>query len=558
MVSQLTVSSTETYPVYTILLGIGAYSSSNINLYSNSYFTEPKITDKINTIPAATLTLHNLNSSGLPDGCILKTVAPEDLKDVHIRIYKDGIQIFAGDITASEETYNSGTIKLTAAGNAEKLHQEVISETKDIDATLSSTILKENFTYSTWTWDIDVSNDFVLDWRIETGNFLSHINAICITNFWEWWIEEIDSSSGISSFVVHITSSRGTGVRKYVQFEDNAFNTSITYDQTKVVNVITVTGASAQSSDLSTQASGFFDLGSDTSGTTAEMGFVIGSESYLTEPLSSDEVGTITVSDASDYPDKGTVMIDDEEIVYTAKTDTTLTGLTRGDSPADHSPNAPVLNLTQLAVYLPSSMTGTSFWIGNELVSAMRTPGYLTSIDRGQNNSPKYAHKAGTKIFSGEYSLSNPNTNSSISLYGRADKSISVTGPTNRDTLDKYGVSLLLSSQKFTQFGSYNATLSEMQGVEVGDYLIITEYGSSSSILKRCTGLIYNDDIVEVIFGLNEEWIFNQFDDITKIRDLASTKADKASPTTITGVSDNGKAVKYTDSDGNSKWVKMV
>jgi len=59
---------------------------------------------------------------------------------------------------------------------------------------------------------------------------------------------------------------------------------------------------------------------------------------------------SMTVTDTSEFPDSGTIIIDSEEIEYTAKTSTSFTGLTRGvngTTAASHLDGAPVLSFTQ-------------------------------------------------------------------------------------------------------------------------------------------------------------------------------------------------------------------
>jgi len=52
--------------------------------------------------------------------------------------------------------------------------------------------------------------------------------------------------------------------------------------------------------------------------------------SYLTSELSDTETGSISLNDASDFPDSGSVWVGCEKINYSGKSGNTLTGLTRG------------------------------------------------------------------------------------------------------------------------------------------------------------------------------------------------------------------------------------
>jgi hypothetical protein len=130
-------------------------------------------------------------------------------------------------------------------------------------------------------------------------------------------------------------------------------------------------------------------------------------------------------------------------------------------------------------------------------------------------------------------------------------------GAVDRDGLDKCGSSILRSLQTAVSFGSHFIALDELQGLEVGDYFFLQEYGETKKTTKRCTGIVFSAVTAEIIFGLNEEWITQQFDDISKIEDTTYARDDKSDTTEVIEVSDDDSSVKIQNADGTYSWVPL-
>ena len=533
------------YPAWTVLLGVGAYNKSN--LLDESEFYDLVIDDKSNSIPTATIVFVNKTE--------------DDLQDVAIRCYLDGEKKFTGKIKKCSKAYMTNQVSCTCLGIAAEIQDEFIKEKQDIRNTKSSEIIQTYLVPTGWTVVINTSeNDFIVNYRLESGNFLQHINNICVQNYWEWWVEETDSLTTISTRKLKIASWRGIETPQATfTLEKSAYEAIIEKDKEKLKNTVLVSGSSSQASNTSTTAAGFFTMGDENTATA--MGYVIGSESYLAEPVVIGDT-IITLEDVSGYQDTGTIQIDDEQLDYTAR-DATGNTLTIEAATVAHDPDTPVLMISLMRAYVPASVTGSGkVWIGNELLSygSADSTG-LHNLTRGEEydgeETPAYAHGDGTKIFNGNNSLSAPADDSSIGTWGQADSRVSQIGSTDRDGLDKYGTSILLNSMKYEQFGSFNSTVDELNGLEIGDEFYLQEYGSDDKVMRRCMGLKFSGDILTITFGLNEDYILQQFDSVNKIDSSTYVKQDLNKDTEIKEVSSDRKSVKIEQEDGTYKWLAI-
>lgn len=610
------------YPAWTVLLGIGYYDEDN--LLDESEFYDLVIEDKANSISTASLIFVNKDE--------------DDLLDKGIRIYLDGKKKFSGYIKKCSKAYLSNEVSCNCLGLATKIQDESITEKVDLRNIKSSDIIKDHLQPTGFTIEFDekIGNDFVLNYRLESGNYLQHINNICVLNYWEWWIEETDSSTALATRKLMIATLRGVETPKIsFSLEESAYEAIIEKDKEKLKNAILVNGSSSQASNTSSTAAGFFKMG--TSATPTAMGSVIGSESYLARSAPSDGtsvtittstlkdsatvgdtsltlnsvtkypgVGTIQIDDevleyssksnstgilnltstvtkahgsgstvylvlsledVSGYQNTGTVQIDDEKIEYIAKNTNANTLTLSKTLSASHEPDSPVLLISLMRAYVPESVSGAGkVWVGNELIEYSTIDYWgLHDLTRGakynDKETPVYAHGDGTRIFKGTDSLTSPDTGSSIGTYGQSDSRVSNIGSADRDGLDKYGVSVLLNSMKYEQFGSINTTVDEIsppkETIEIGDEFYLKEYGSTEKVMRRCMGLKYSGDVVTVTFGLNEEYILNQFDSVNKIDAATYVKQDLDNSKTIHEVSADSSAVKVQLADGTYKWATV-
>jgi len=551
------------FPEWTILLGIGAYNEAN--LIDETGFYDLQIDEQLNSIPTASLTFVNHTE--------------DELQDVAIRIYKDGKKRFTGVIKRCSNTYLSNELSCECLGIAFQVQRYNIKNIQDFKNTKSSEIINkwlnpndpENIRDEGWIdedvgWklEIDTINDFLIDYRLESGNFLNHINEICNLNFWEWWVEEDDSTDGISQRKFMIKSRRGLETPSITfSQESTAYNAIIDKDKDKLINAVLVSGSSSQVSNTSTTAAGFFHMGDEE--TPTAMGYVIGSESVLAKPVITGDTKLVLES-TSGYVTPGiyTVKIDDEELEYDTVDETTLT-LVEGTHATDpHEPGTPVLMISLMRAYIPPSVIDGSqlVWIGNELIRYGSVDYWgIHDLERGQTyndkGTPVYAHGDGTKVLGGGNSLNVPNENSSIGMWGQSDNKISNSGSTNRDGLDKYGMSVILNAQKFEPFGTFQCSLDEIKDLKPGDAFYIKEHTSSETIIKRCTGLFFDGDIVTISFGLNENYILNQFESIIKVDNTTYAKQDLDDSIIVKHVSPDGSSISYYDKNNNERWVAL-
>jgi len=574
------------FPKYLVLIGIDAFveyqeitpgltpdeadiirsQNEDHGWYTEADFYEIEIEDKMNAIATASL--------------VFTTLTEDELQDEAIRIYVDGEKRFTGTIKKCSKAYRSNEVSCSCLGIETEIQKVTIKEKQDLRNEKSTDIInkylnpndptsQDGWLYSAMEeddvgWGLEfgtLNNDFKLNWRIETGNILQQINGICNQNFWEWWIEEVDRDSLITRKIVHIASRRGLESPGLTfTLESSAYDAVIDKDKDKLKNAVLVTGSSSQASNQSTTASGFFTLGD--AETPTAMGYVIGSESYLAQPVI---IGaeTIYLEDVSSYQTSGTVQIDDEEITYSS-VDLGTNTMTITAATASHEVDTPVLMLSLMRAYVPESVENDSkkVWIGNELIEYDSVDYWgLHDLTRGAtydgSATPSYAHGDGTKIFNGENSLSNPATDSSIGEWGQVDSRISNTGSTDRDGLDKFGTSVLLTSQKYEQFGSFQAVLDDLRTLEIGDAFYLQEYGTGTQVLRRCMGLTLNHDIIIITFGLNEDYILNQFESVNRIDDTTYVKQDLDKSYEVLDISDDESSIKIRLEDGTEKWVTI-
>lgn len=575
------------FPAWTVLLGYGAYNVNN--LLDESEFYDLKIEAKMNTIPTASLIFVNKKE--------------DDLQDIQIRIYLDGVKKFAGYIRKCSDAYRSTEVAVECLGLEFDIQKKNVTKIKDFRFVKTSEIiskwlnpnvievdgetswLEEDMGTSPTGWRLNIDdsvNDFVINYRLESGNFLQHINTLCVKNYWEWWTEEKDSESGLAKRYFYIAPYRGKESPSVTfSIEKTAYNAIIDKNKEKLKNAVLVSGSSSQMSNTSTTASGFFDMGDEE--TPTAMGYVIGNESYLSKPAYIGDT-EIHLEDVSGYTTPGEYRIqigeDGPYYVYDEVVDDgdekKLVFIDGVKLTAAYPPGTPILMIDLLRAYVPASVTNwdNKVWIGNECIEyeSVSTWG-LEKLTRGVkpdgiHPTPQYAHGDGTKIFSGANSLTNPDTNSSIASYGQVDSRISNVGSADRDGLDKYGTSVLLTSQKYEQFGTFIVSVDKLSTVVIGDAFYLKEYGSDTQILRRCMGLNFDGDIVTITFGLNEDYILNQFESVTRIDNATYVKQDLNAEYDVVEVSDDGKSVKIcydNEYDQNTgvktplyKWIRMV
>jgi len=561
------------FPEWTVLLGIAPYDADN--LLDESFFYDLEIEEKMNTLPTASL--------------VFVDKTEEDLQDQHIRIYKDGEKRFTGIIKKCSKAYRSNEISCQCLNIAYDLQKITVKGIRDFQEIKSSEIINlwlnpndpENLTQEGWDkdsetdWILDYDaaiavNDFNISYRLESGNYLQHINNICILNYWEWWVEEVDSDSALAKRYLKISSHRGKEFPSQTfKLESSAYDAIIDKDKDKLKNTLLISGGSSQVSNTSTTSAGFFHMGDDE--TPIAMGYVIGSESILKKPvIIGDE--ELYLESVSGYVTPGTykIKIDGEELEYDAVVDGEEEGehklILVDDQPATqpHEPGTPVLMISLMRAYIPPSVNNGSrkVWIGNELIQYGSLSYWgLENLTRGCNYNdeptPVYAHGDGTKIFNGENTLKEPNEKSSIGQWEQCDSRLSVTGPISRDGLDKYGTSVLLASQKYEHFGSFQCSLDEIQTLIIGDAFYLQEYGTNEKVIRRCMGLAFKGDVVVISFGLNEDYILNQFDSLNRIDNSTFTNQDLDDDKTVIEVSPDGKSILYLDGNGNERWVTI-
>ena len=78
----------------------------------------------------------------------------------------------------------------------------------------------------------------------------------------------------------------------------------------------------------------------------------------LTSNVTEDEGETITVASTSDFPDKGVIRINDEDIAYTSKDATTFIGLTRGYNDTTATNHSIPVSVLQTAIYTYTPAVG--------------------------------------------------------------------------------------------------------------------------------------------------------------------------------------------------------
>jgi hypothetical protein len=391
-IAQITSNS---FPKWTVLIGIGAYNPSQ--LLDETDFFDLVIEDKMNNIPTATITFTNRTE--------------DTLQDQGIRIYLDGKKKFTGVIKKCSKSYQSNLITCECLGIAFEFQRTNITTQKDIIKKKSSEIITENFTPVNWTIDIDTtSNDFVISHRIESGNYLTHINNICVQNHWEWWVEETDSTSTFATRILKIASRRGKeSPSKTYTLESSGYNAVIDKDKDKLKNTVLVSGSSSQTSNTNTTAAGFFSLG-DSENPTA-MGFMIGSESHLVRPVLSDEsepiqiinavlaepvtIGdeTVTTNGTNGFAPVGTIIIGSEILEYSSAAGGVITLIS--PATAGHNTGVPVIQVLALEDVTGYQDTGTVLIDDEEITYAGRD---LTTNTLFLTNSVAQPHEVGNPV----------------------------------------------------------------------------------------------------------------------------------------------------------------
>jgi len=536
------------FPRYTAVVSL---STGDVT-YDEGQFYDFKIVDKLNQIPQVTMTFVQASK--------------EAFDKRPIRVYLGDVKIFTGQIIQTKTDYLSPTLYIEARGLVEHLHNAVIKDKTDFKATQSSTIITTKLGYSldgkSWTYSLVGDNllDLIIDYRMETGNYLMHIANLAVLNRWDWWVTE-DASKNVTVNLGRRKQSPAT--LPAFDVNTNAFNTDVSLNTDKIKNSITTTGSSSKSSNQKSVIMGIYDLG-DGETEAQDYGWVNCNESQLAQAMTAAATEAYLL-DVTDYQTvtTRTIQIGDEKITYTGVdlVNKKLTGLTRGansTTAAVHSPGDDVLMISYFACSPPPRFNTTAMWVGTELMTfSSFTSLNLVDVARGVNGTPKYAHKKGAVCYSGANNLTTPHPESSVGMYGIHEQRATMVGAQDIDTLDKYGFALLQALQENTRFGSFQVIASGLQGLQPGDYFTLKLYGSTETETHRCTGIEYSQGIVTIYFGLNEEWILQQFDDIGKVQDQAYCKEDKVSSYTVLEKATDGKSVKIQHSDGTYEWVAV-
>lgn len=557
----------EDYPEYVIMTEGGTFYPDE--------FDDIEVSDKLGVVPSLTCTLHTIpRRDGDP-------ITPESLEGTKIRAYRVragyGTQIFAGVVTSAKQVPKKYKIKVNALGLAHLAQKRTLTKkTEDeveqtygtsgsslpgIPGVLSSVIIQNGLeldeTFDNPTYDIDAEPDYKIPYRVESGNALQHLAQICAINFWDWWIEETNDTTG--AVTIHCKSQRGHLKSVTYEADIHLIEDEMAHDKDKVKTVISASGSSSAVSNITSRALGTFTMA--TSDTPIIMGHVLANESTLAEsaPKGSTQ---IKLRDATDYlvtkiassshGSEGILQIGTEEITWTEK-DETNPNILKLKNPTlyDHSPDDNVLMINLLKAYIPAEMGSmTQFKIGDEIINGTVTPWGLETLTRGSNG---YCHRDGTKIFPPE-----AGAGSSLSEYGRHDQRVSVVGASDRDVVDKYGISILLGLHDKLDYGYIEIALDDLRDwFDIGDWFHIIPFGETDKKKVQCTGFIYTNETVQIYFGCNENALLTQFEDLQTVDDVTYCRDDKLREVEILATSEDGKAVYVKDTANRSRWVRL-
>jgi len=181
----------------------------------------------------------------------------------------------------------------------------------------------------------------------------------------------------------HVTLTVGDQYEVHVQPVDNATNSSIqTLDFIFTNSPPTVSNVTASQNSSSDVVTVTYDVTDNESASTTQSLFY-GVGATLSGDITSG-ASTLTVSDATNFPATGTILIDNEIISYTSKSGNILQGLTRGTGLLSTSTTvAAHTSTTPIYIYAPSA-TGTG--IGLTAIGTGKTITWNAVTDTSYEN----------------------------------------------------------------------------------------------------------------------------------------------------------------------------
>lgn len=225
--------------------------------------------------------------------------------------------------------------------------------------TIAKEVLSVNANGSSpWTMQPDTGGIFSSDYgnltmRFEYTNKLNALGSIANALDYEWWISQT-STDNYNEDYFHLATIRGvtTSAKTFTisGTGENAIRTSREKDITNMANYVTILGYGDGDNQLkiSTYAAST-------------------QSSFLSADLTSDGT-TVSLLDASSFPNTGTARISEEQFTYSGKSTNNLTGVSRGV-------NSTIAEPHKKGVYAELYYTTTSPQTG----SSMQTYGLIES-----------------------------------------------------------------------------------------------------------------------------------------------------------------------------------
>jgi len=329
-----------------------------------------------------------------------------------------------------------------------------------------------------------------------------------------------------------------------------------TNDTSRIYNKIVVPGQSSGSEAINS-------VYSANTITITEMKY---SEAYLTNECTAGET-TLKVSTTTALPNIGMVWADSEQIHYSGKTSTTLTGCSRGmnsTTPAVHIYGTPIVSRDFLPAVDSSIFPASGqVWVGMEKIEYQyRDVDGFWDLTRGYTSSTVYNHAAGIHIRDAQYTDESwyAEAGSSVDEYGTLENVVPSKGGQNRNALDFYAQSQVTLKGNLKEWGTVKLVGPTLRNeLTYGDRVLIEERDSATTTLYRIMGMTWDmmKALVTIEFGDTEEWVLDKLANIDQVQQQATIKSNQPQLGTVTQVSASGKTAYVTLDSGEMKIVRI-
>jgi len=279
--------------------------------------------------------------------------------------------------------------------------------------------------------------------RFENINKLKAISDMCKSIEYDWWVSHtLGENYEDNTFNVH--SRRGSASSVYT-FNISGVSSNVNNSEKKIDDENLATKAT-----LLGYGDGINQLKSINFNATV-------TRTTLSSSLSSGETSTISLIDASDFDSSGDVWIGCEKITYSGKSGNNLTGLTRGVA-----------------------------WQGG---------GFKPST--WKDDTTGYLHNAGIEVYDAQYTISSPETDSAIDIYGIYEYEDTDRSIVSQDYLDRT-VQGVISNQgvPIERIKIYPTNFSDIieAPIVLGDNVTVTDADAGLSGDYKVVGLNYRSD----------------------------------------------------------------